>query len=63
MLNAANEVLVEMFLKGLIKYLDIPYYIEETLGSFAVEGIVCPESIIDCDARVRRFVRELVKRC
>ena len=61
-LNAANEVLVEMFLKGLIKYLDIPYYIERTLGEFCVEGIVCPESIVDCDKRVREYVRNSVKR-
>ena len=59
-LNGANEVLVQMFIDGLIKYLDIPYYIERTLDEFAVDGIVCPESIIDCDRRVRAFVRDRV---
>lgn len=61
-LNAANEVLVEMFLKRLINYLDIPYHIERTLNDFKVDGPITPESIIDCDSRVRSFVLNTVKR-
>lgn len=61
-LNGANEVLVGFFLDGIIKYLDIPYYIERTLENFKWDGEVTPESILDTDKRVREYVKSVVSR-
>lgn len=61
-LNGANEALVEYFLSGIIKYLDIPYYIERTLESFKTDGEMTPESILDTDKRVREYVKSVVSR-
>lgn len=61
-LNGANEALVEFFLSGIIKYLDIPYYIERTLEEFKTDGDMTPESILDTDKRVREYVKSVVSR-
>jgi 1-deoxy-D-xylulose-5-phosphate reductoisomerase len=56
-LNAANEVAVELFLEKRIAFLNIPTLAEEALAWH--EGIVpsCLEDIYDLDAQTRSFVR------
>lgn len=52
-LNAANEVAVEEFLKGKIKYTDIPKYIENALDSHNVRNLSSVEEILDLDSEVK----------
>ena len=52
-LNAANEVAVEEFLKGKIKYTDIPKYIENSLNEHQARTLSSVEEILDLDSEVR----------
>ncbi|PKN09805.1 MAG: 1-deoxy-D-xylulose-5-phosphate reductoisomerase [Deltaproteobacteria bacterium HGW-Deltaproteobacteria-8] len=54
-LNAANEVAVELFLQGRIKFLDIPRLIEAALSRHAALPENCgADELIDADALTRR---------
>ncbi len=56
-LNAANEVAVDGFLHGRIRYTQIPFIIERCLDDSVAHGTQTPSSlaeILDLDARTRR---------
>jgi 1-deoxy-D-xylulose-5-phosphate reductoisomerase len=57
-LNAANEVAVDGFLRGRIRYTQIPSIIEHCLDDSMAHGTRTPSSlaeILDLDARTRRI--------
>jgi len=61
-LNGANEIAVECFLKGKIGFLDIPVIIEKTMWAhepFAVENI---DAVIEADRWARKTARSLVNK-
>lgn len=57
-LNAANEVAVELFLKGRIPFLKIPELIEQALQEHKANGELTVESLIEYDAETRQLVYE-----
>ncbi|RIH80701.1 1-deoxy-D-xylulose 5-phosphate reductoisomerase [Calidithermus terrae] len=59
-LNAADEVAVEAFLKGQIGYLDIPRVLEAALEAVPQGGLSW-ESIEHADLEARVRSRELLK--
>ncbi len=61
-LNAANEVLVAAFLKGEIKYTDIPKGIERMLEHYPARKLSSVEEILEFDAEVRSATCELIKK-
>lgn len=58
-LNAANEVAVDKFLKGLIKFSDIPKFINTALNKIENHSNSDIETIIECDKLTRKFVNTL----
>ncbi|MEP0862233.1 MAG: 1-deoxy-D-xylulose-5-phosphate reductoisomerase [Ignavibacterium sp.] len=58
-LNAANEVAVDKFLKGLIKFSDIPKFINTALNKIENHSNPDIETIIECDKLTRKFVNTL----
>lgn len=59
-LNAANEVLVDLFLKGALRFLDIPVFIEEALNRHSAIYNPSLEDIIYADWRTRDAVKKMV---
>jgi 1-deoxy-D-xylulose-5-phosphate reductoisomerase len=60
-LNAANEVAVDLFLRGMIQYLDIPRIVEQTLSWQACESQSAPsslEEVMSIDMAVRTFASQ-----
>jgi len=55
-LNAANEVAVEKFLNGEIKFTDIPKLIEKALNNIENHSEPDLETIVDCDRLTRDFI-------
>ncbi|MDP4177356.1 MAG: 1-deoxy-D-xylulose-5-phosphate reductoisomerase [Bacillota bacterium] len=56
-LNAANEIAVDLFLKDRIKFLSIGDIVEETMDKFNVNTKdVTLESILEMDSQVRKYV-------
>lgn len=60
-LNAANEVAVNAFLKGKIKFTDIPKIIEKTMESAGWKSIETLRDIVDADLSARRKALEFVR--
>lgn len=60
-MNAANEIAVDMFLKGRIGFLQIPELIKESLNKIENTGIECLEEIIECDRKTREFAIKFYK--
>lgn len=60
-MNAANEILVEAYLKDQIKFYDISEYIGNTLTTF--KNIVKPklEDILETDLQTRKYIKSLIK--
>jgi len=58
-MNAANEVAVERFLKEEIRYIDIPLLIEKTLNKFDQQTITSPDVLFDVDIETRKFANTL----
>lgn len=58
-LNAANEVAVQEFLNGRIKFNKIPDIIKESLDNIQVEFNPGLETIFDCDRRTREFTKKI----
>jgi 1-deoxy-D-xylulose-5-phosphate reductoisomerase len=54
-MNAANEIAVDCFLKGIIKFIDIPVVIEKALEFFEPKNILNIDEIFELDkfARIR----------
>jgi 1-deoxy-D-xylulose-5-phosphate reductoisomerase len=61
-LNAANEVVVEEFLKDRIGFLDMPGVIEEVMGKATFISSPELEDFQRSDKEARRIARELVER-
>ena len=56
-LNAADEVLVDYFYRGLIKFYDVPYYICKAVDKLAARDFqFTPECIRETDARCREYL-------
>jgi 1-deoxy-D-xylulose-5-phosphate reductoisomerase len=61
-LNAANEIAVEAFLAGRLRFTGIAPVIEETLGRVAAGSAASLEHVMDADARARRAAAGCVAR-
>ncbi len=57
-LNAANEIAVELFLKKKIKFTEIPETIKKALDSFQVVNSPTIEEIFECNNKVRAIVKK-----
>ncbi len=57
-LNAANEVAVEAFLAGQIRFMDIPRVISETLEKAPRGAVVDLEAVLNFDQEARRLARK-----
>jgi len=62
LLNAANELAVEAFLAGRLRFTSIPAVIEEVLAQLPAEGITNLEALIAADALARRMARDVIGR-
>lgn len=60
-MNGANEVLVDLFLKDKIKYNDIAYYLDRTLEKFQNERVESVRQIKKIDELSRKVTTELIK--
>jgi len=60
-LNAANEVAVELFLQEAIRFTDIPRVIDQTLTAIAGPGVDSLDALVDVDAAARRHAKELAQ--
>jgi 1-deoxy-D-xylulose-5-phosphate reductoisomerase len=58
-LNAANEVAVEKFLAGKIKFTHIPEIINKALNHINNQKSPDLETIIECDRLSRNYVRNI----
>ena len=61
-MNAANEIAVDAFLKGRIGFMRIPEIIESTLEKLPFESKITIESCFATDREARREAEELVRR-
>ena len=59
-MNAANEVAVEMFLNDKIGFLDIATLIENTINGITVDDKLNFDSIVKYDRIAREFCKKLV---
>jgi len=59
-LNAANEVAVDLFLNGRLRFLDIPAAIAAALNAHAGERLSDAAAVMDLDVRVRRDTADWV---
>ena len=62
MMNAANEVLVDAFLKGNLKFTDIPKHVETIMaGAPTVSGHLTLDQVLEADAEARRMTEGFLK--
>ena len=61
-LNAANEVAVQAFLDGRIRWVEIAAVLDEALGSWPGDPAADVEAVLDADAGARRTAADLVAR-
>ena len=59
-LNAANEIAVDSFLKRKISYLDIHKVVEKTLNKASISDINSIKDVIDIDCESRSIATELI---
>ncbi len=57
-LNAANEIAVDAFLKETIRYLDIPAMIQAALDRHVPVDVSSPEAVLELDRAVRAEIRD-----
>lgn len=57
-LNAANEVVVELFLKEKIKFIDIEKYVRDAMDSITYIANPSIDEIISTDEATRKFIKE-----
>ncbi len=55
-LNAANEIAVDRFLSGKIKFTQIPELIDDALNSIDKHSDGALETIFECDSKTRRYL-------
>lgn len=60
-LNAANEIAVERFLNGEIRYIDIPEIIESSLNGISTDKECTPETLQSIDKETRDFANHLFR--
>lgn len=60
-LNAANEVAVELFLKGRLPFIRIPWLVASCLEAHPGEPLHCAEDILDLDRRTRENAQALAR--
>jgi 1-deoxy-D-xylulose-5-phosphate reductoisomerase len=60
--NASNEIAVESFLEGAIRFTDIPAIVEETLAAQWENLVASIEGILDTDTRARERARAVLDR-
>lgn len=60
-LNAANEVAVELFLNGKIPFLKIPELIEQALDEHSFGGEISVDALFEIDAQTRQATYERAK--
>ncbi|MCY3649423.1 MAG: 1-deoxy-D-xylulose-5-phosphate reductoisomerase [Acidimicrobiaceae bacterium] len=60
-LNAANEVAVQAFLDGRIRWVDIAHLLEEALGTWPGTKADDVEAVLAADGEARRVARSLVR--
>ena len=60
-LNAANEIAVDAFLKGEIAFVEIPELIRKTLDKIKYKKIENLETLFECDRQTRMFSKNLIK--
>jgi 1-deoxy-D-xylulose-5-phosphate reductoisomerase len=58
-LNAANEVAVDKFLKGKIKFTQIPVIIQEALNNISNHTIVDLDSVLEADLKTRELLTKM----
>jgi 1-deoxy-D-xylulose-5-phosphate reductoisomerase len=56
-LNAANEIAVDRFLKSEIAFTEIPEIIKTALNKFEIISSPDLETIIECDGLTRKFLK------
>ncbi|VAX16112.1 1-deoxy-D-xylulose 5-phosphate reductoisomerase [hydrothermal vent metagenome] len=61
-LNAANEIAVNAFLNGKIKFTDIPRVIEKTIETTGTALMKSFTDAIDCDRQARVYASEVAKK-
>jgi len=61
-LNAANEVAVEAFLKGQIKFTQIAQLVERVLNSREIHQINSIEHLLEIDSESKAAARQIIKR-
>ena len=61
-LNAANEIAVENFLKGKITFTEISGYVKKALDSIEHESSINLENIFECNRKTRSFVISLINK-
>ena len=62
-LNAADEIAVDYFYRGLIKFYDVPYYINKALDKLCGgEFDGSPQAIRETDARCRKYLESCLAR-
>ncbi|MCQ2102570.1 MAG: 1-deoxy-D-xylulose-5-phosphate reductoisomerase [Fibrobacter sp.] len=62
MMNAANEVLVDRFLDGKLKFTDIPCHVETIInGAPNLTGHLTLDQVLEADAEARRLTLDLIK--
>jgi 1-deoxy-D-xylulose-5-phosphate reductoisomerase len=60
-LNAANEVAVDAFLKGMIRFIEIPFIIRETMEDHVVMSDTELTVIIEADRWARKEAEKVIK--
>jgi len=62
MMNAANEVLVDRFLDGKLKFTDIPRHVETIINNAPnLTGHLTLDQVLEADAEARRLTLDLIK--
>ncbi|MBN2695741.1 1-deoxy-D-xylulose-5-phosphate reductoisomerase [bacterium] len=61
-INAANEVAVDSFLKGEISWIDIYRFISETLDKIPPSKIKEPTDLLYRDQEIKKITKELIKK-
>jgi 1-deoxy-D-xylulose-5-phosphate reductoisomerase len=60
-MNAANEVAVEAFLKGIIRFVQIPKLIQMVMDQHEPKEFSCVEDVLKVDLWSRKKSREVMK--
>ena len=59
-MNGANEVLVDMFLKGMIRFIDIQNMLMKIMEDHSPKYGLDLEGILEEDRKIREYVRKMI---